>query len=220
MNPRSASPARQGRGPTRRRSRRTLGSVGRQRPLYRADDNGNGVRLFPKLFGGNDAEGWGRAFDSFQRLNEPAFEALSVTPRFDSTPRGPELTLYPGGAVGAIPLRSGTSGQVVAGFVVRPRFGWAGVGSVLSNIGWHAAPNILSMPLVPGSGREVPPWVLAGPGTRQAQGVTRCSEAWIRFPHRHASRTTRDDRVVDLHPEVPTDRSMASDSFALSRSVE
>jgi hypothetical protein len=163
MNSRSASPARQGRGPTRRRSRRTLGSVGRQRPLYRADDNGNGVRLLPKLFGGSDAEGWGRAFDSFQRLNEPAFQALSVTPRFDSTARGPELTLYPGDAVGAIPLRSGTSGQVVAGFVVRPRFGWAGVGSVLSSIGWHAAPDVLSMPLVPGSGREVPPWVLAGP---------------------------------------------------------
>lgn len=66
-------------------------------------------------------------------------------------------------SVGAIPLRSGTSGQVVAGFVVRPRFGWTGIGSILENIGWHAAPDILPMPLVPGSGREVPPWVLAGP---------------------------------------------------------
>ena len=65
--------------------------------------------------------------------------------------------------VGAIPLRSGTSGHVVAGYVVRPRFGWSGVGSILSETGWHSAPNILSMPLVPGSGREVPPWVLAGP---------------------------------------------------------
>jgi 5-methylcytosine-specific restriction endonuclease McrBC regulatory subunit McrC len=46
---------------------------------------------------------------------------------------------------------------------VRPRFGWSGVGSILSETGWHSAPNILSMPLVPGSGREVPPWVLAGP---------------------------------------------------------
>jgi len=51
----------------------------------------------------------------------------------------------------------------VAGYVVRPRFGWSGVGSILSETGWHSAPNILSMPLVPGSGREVPPWVLAGP---------------------------------------------------------
>jgi 5-methylcytosine-specific restriction endonuclease McrBC regulatory subunit McrC len=34
---------------------------------------------------------------------------------------------------------------------------------VLSEIGWHAAPDFLEQPLVPGSGREVPPWVLAGP---------------------------------------------------------
>jgi hypothetical protein len=151
------------RGPVRRRARGPLGSAGRQQPLYRADDSGDGVHLSPKLFGGNDLEGWGRSFDSFHRLNEPAFKALAVTPRFESTPRGPELKLYPGASVGAIPLRSGTSGHVVAGFVVRPRFGWTGIGSILAHLGWHAAPDILSMPLVPGSGREVPPWVLAGP---------------------------------------------------------
>lgn len=71
--------------------------------------------------------------------------------------------MRPSGHAGAIPLRSGTTGQVVAGFVVRPRFGWSGVGSILANTGWHASPDILSMPLVPGSGREVPSWVIAGP---------------------------------------------------------
>src|SRR4030095_9316374 len=118
------------RGLARRRSRGPLGS-GRQKPLYRADDSGDGVHLSPRLFGGSDVEGWGRAFESFQRLNESAFKALALTPRFESTPRGPELKLFPGAHVGAIPLRSGTSGHVVAGFVVRPRFGWSGVGSIL-----------------------------------------------------------------------------------------
>lgn len=151
------------RGRARRKSRGPLGSAGRQKPLYRADDSGDGVHLSPRLFGGSDVEGWGRSFESFQRLNESAFKALALTPRFESTPRGPELKLYPRAHVGAIPLRSGTSGHIVAGFVVRPRFGWSGVGSILTHIGWHAAPDILSMPLVPGSGREVPPWVLAGP---------------------------------------------------------
>lgn len=163
MNTRSVSTSPRRRSAVRRRAHGPIRSPGRQQPLYRADDNGDGVRLVPRLFGGTDLEGWGRSFESFQRLNEPAFKALAVTPRFESTPRGPELKLYPGGAVGAIPLRSGTSGQVVAGFVVRPRFGWPGVGSILVNIGWHATPSILSMPLVPGSGREVPSWVLAGP---------------------------------------------------------
>src|SRR5262249_42388229 len=46
---------------------------------------------------------------------------------------------------------------------IEPRFGWAGVGRVLVATGWAGAPEILDFPLVPGSGREVLPWVLAGP---------------------------------------------------------
>jgi hypothetical protein len=150
---------------TRKRiqTRAPLGKPGSQRPLYRVDDNGDGACLSPAEFGGNDLEGWGRSFESFHRLNEAGLKALAIRPEFESTPQGPKLILYPGDHVGAIPLRSGTSGQVVAGLVVRPRFGWSGIGSILADIGWHAAPDILSMPLVPGSGREVPPWVLAGP---------------------------------------------------------
>ncbi len=34
---------------------------------------------------------------------------------------------------------------------------------MLGEIGWYTSPEILGGPLVPGSGREVPPWVLAGP---------------------------------------------------------
>ena len=146
--------------PRRRWRTRAAPQQGR---LYRADDNGAGVELDPAAFGGSSEEGWGRAYESFRRLNEEAFAVLGVRAQFQSTARGPVLTLYPGGNVGAIPLRSGTSGHVVAGYVVRPRFGWSGVGSILSETGWHSAPTILSMPLVPGSGREVPPWVLAGP---------------------------------------------------------
>jgi hypothetical protein len=117
----------------------------------------------PEQFGGSAEEGWGRAYESFLRLNESAFRALGVTARFDSTDRGPRLSLYPGGRAGAIPLRSGTTGHVAGGYVVRPRFGWPGVGGILSLTGWHSGPEILPMPLVPGSGREVPPWVIAGP---------------------------------------------------------
>jgi hypothetical protein len=102
MNPRvRAAPLR--RSAIRRRVRGPIGSAGRQQPLYRADDNGDGVRLVPRLFGGTDLEGWGRSFESFQRLNEHAFKALAVTPRFESTPRGPELKLYPGGRLVRFP---------------------------------------------------------------------------------------------------------------------
>jgi hypothetical protein len=52
---------------------------------------------------------------------------------------------------------------VKAGLLIRPRFGWAGVGNVMQQTGWAASPEFLDAPLVPGSARDVPPWVLAGP---------------------------------------------------------
>jgi hypothetical protein len=73
------------------------------------------------------------------------------------------MRIKPGGHTGAVPLRSAQTQAVVGGLVVVPRFGWAGVGRVLQQTGWAAAPEFLELPLVPGSGREIPPWVLAGP---------------------------------------------------------
>jgi len=60
-------------------------------------------------------------------------------------------------------LRSAQTGAVVAGLIVEPRFGWSGTGSIMSEVGWSAGPQFLDIPLVPGSGRQIPPWVLAGP---------------------------------------------------------
>jgi len=96
-------------------------------------------------------------------MNEVALRALDVQGELFARSEGVSIRLVPGGHTGAIPLRSAQSGKVGGGFVVRPRFGWAGVGHVLSEIGWYTSPEILGGPLVPGSGREVPPWVLAGP---------------------------------------------------------
>ena len=139
--------------------------------MYRAVDNGPGVALDADAFGGSGEEGWGRAYESFLRLNESALASLGAAARFDRTPRGPALTLHPGGHAGAIPLRSATTGHVAGGFIVRPRFGWTGVGNILRGTGWSSAPDILPMPLVPGSGREVPPWVLAGPVIARLQAM-------------------------------------------------
>lgn len=94
---------------------------------------------------------------------EPALTSLDVTAEVGSSETGVRVKLVPGGRAGAIPLRSAQTGHVSSGFVVEPRFGWSGVGHVLSQTGWAASPEFLEGPLVPGSGREVPPWVLAGP---------------------------------------------------------
>src|SRR5262249_53885760 len=107
--------------------------------------------------------GWGPFSGSFLRANRGALDGLELKPELVGTAQGAVLRLVAGGRAGAVALRSAHAGQVVAGVVVRTLFGWAGVGSVLPETGWHAAPQFLELPLVPGSGREVPPWVLAGP---------------------------------------------------------
>jgi hypothetical protein len=96
-----------------------------------------------------------------------------------------------------MPLSSGRTGHVVGGLVIRPRFGWSGVGRVLGEIGWHASPEFADLPLVPGSGREVPPWVLAGPV------LARLSELLhrLRRGYREARETLQSPRGRILWPD-------------------
>ncbi len=107
--------------------------------------------------------GWGSYLAPFLATNRHALNALNLEPRVVSGRDGIRLELQPGMRAGAVPLRSAVSGRVTGGIVISPRFGWPGVGQVLSVTGWGSGPEFLSLPLVPGSGREVPPWVLAGP---------------------------------------------------------
>ena len=135
-----------------------------QKPLFVGTDHGNPIILSaehfaPKQQGG----GWGAFAEPFLRANEEAFRCLELTPELGAGSQGAVIRLRPGGRAGAMPLRSAHTNHVVGGVVVKPRFDWTGVGRVLSDIGWHASPRFVDLPLVPGSGREVPPWVLAGP---------------------------------------------------------
>ena len=135
-----------------------------QRPLYTAVDHGHPVQIRQTDFAPQSRSGgWGTFAESFIRFNEAQLRELDVA--FDLVPSSPEpaIQLRPGGRAGAVPLRSAQTGAVVAGLVVKPRFGWTGVGSVMSETGWAASPTFLDVPLVPGSARQVPPWVLAGP---------------------------------------------------------
>ncbi len=129
-----------------------------------AVDHGPPVIFGPRAFApAQRGGGWGPFSETFLRMNEASLRALDVKADLAPGPEGAAVGFVPGGRAGAIPLRSAQTGNVVGGFVVRPRFGWAGVGRVLGEIGWYASPEFLDTPLVPGSGREVPPWVLAGP---------------------------------------------------------
>jgi len=156
--------------PVRRRTRRpaSLGrrsyQAPRQRPLLSGADHGSPISIPADEFvPRQQTPGWGPFAEAFLRANEEAFRALELRPELGAGTKGMVIRLHPGGRTGAAPLRSAQTGHVVGGVVIRPRFGWSGVGRVLSEVGWHASPQFIDLPLVPGSGREVPPWVLAGP---------------------------------------------------------
>lgn len=134
------------------------------KPLLVGTDHGPPITVPAHRFAPPQRVGdWGAYADTFLRFNSEAFRALDVQPQVASSASGPAIRLVPGGRSGAVPLRSGMTGQVEGGLIVKPRFGWPGVGRILHETGWHAAPEFLESPLVPGSAREVPPWVLAGP---------------------------------------------------------
>ncbi|MFO0757877.1 MAG: hypothetical protein U0359_15380 [Byssovorax sp.] len=138
--------------------------IGPPKPLYATTDHGAGIVVAPELFAPLQRNGgWGPFLDPFLHANERALALLDVRPEIKGGSDGAVLRLVPSGRAGAIPLRSSQTQQVLGGLVVRPRFGWPGLGRVLSETGWHAGPEFLELPMVPGSGREVPPWVLAGP---------------------------------------------------------
>ncbi len=134
------------------------------KPLLHGTDNGPAVRLNPLHFAPPQRDrGWGAFLDGFIQANEQALARLDCRADVAGGPEGAVVRIKPGGHTGAVPLRSAQTQSVVGGLVIRPRFEWAGVGRVLHETGWVAAPEFLDLPLVPGSGREIPPWVLAGP---------------------------------------------------------
>jgi hypothetical protein len=71
------------------------------------------------------------------------------------------LVIKTGIKVGAFPLLSPTSGKPEYGMVIKPRFEWAGIGNMLAQMGWRIVPTLLKLPLIPGTERKVPPWVLS-----------------------------------------------------------
>ncbi len=157
------------------RVRRTTASVtGAWRPrVYspiKLDDQGASYNVPPSLFpfAGRD-QSWNSRADNFLQANRQQLNALEVEAELVSKIDEIQLRLKPGGTIGAVPLRAPDTHRVTTGLIVKPRFGWDGIGPLLQYIGWAATPRILEMPLVPGSAREVPTWVLAGPILRRLE---------------------------------------------------
>ena len=177
------------------RHRRQILKAPTTRPLYSSVDHGHPIALSADVLLRGSRDGWGGLADRFQSLNRVALDALDVQLRLDSNLTGSRLHVIPGGRAGAVPLRSPITGEVAAGLLIKPRFGWSGVGQILQETGWHAAPDVLEMPVVPGSASEVPPWVLAGPVLSRLADLLRDSKARVPVHRRHSSAAEGHDSV-------------------------
>jgi hypothetical protein len=142
----------------------------RENCLVVLPDQGAARKLSPDLLGtkGRDRT-WNAYIDSFLRANGAMLNALDINVTYSAGTEEIEMSLKANGMIGAIPLRAPDTHKVIGGVVVEPRYGWGSVGSLFSSIGWSAAPEILKAPMVPGSAREIPPWVIAGPAVRQLE---------------------------------------------------
>jgi hypothetical protein len=96
---------------------------------------------------------------SLQNRDLLALLEARITTEYDGTEV--RLHLISGNRVGAIPLISPASARADFGLVIKPRFPWAGIGPMMSAMGWRVSPQPMKLPLLKRSERRVPPWVLS-----------------------------------------------------------
>ena len=153
---------------SRRRHARGLSSLPAARPLIATTDHGQSAWVNAAMLGVN-GDGW---MEPFLTANRPFLNRLAMTTAIDA--RGElRVRLTPGPRIGAVPLLSPTTHRVVAGLLVAPRFRWSALGAVLGDIGFVLEPSVGGAPMVPGSARSVPTWMLAAPVLRRIEALLR-----------------------------------------------
>jgi hypothetical protein len=108
--------------------------------------------------------------EPFLVANAPAIQRLHLATEIRVDPQ-PRVLLTPAEKIGALPLLDPSTRRVAAGVLIEPRFRWASLGRVFSRIGFSVAPVLGRAALVPGSAREVPVWLLAGPVIERIAGM-------------------------------------------------
>ena len=173
---------------TRGRARSVRTQIPAARPLLRTTDEGEPIRIDGDLV---QAQGV-RWVDPFLAANRPALQRLGLTPEVHSS-GGLHMLLRPSGRIGAVPLVAPASRRVAAGILVSPRFRWTALGEVLSGVGFSVAPTLGGSAPVPGSTREVPSWLIAGPVVRRIE--TLLARRRTKFVPRYDVRATPRGRV-------------------------
>ncbi len=158
------------------------------RPLLRTCDYGNPIAVHACDVGAT-GERW---VEPFLAANSIGLRRLQLRHEVRADPEL-RVMLAPGPRIGAIPLLSPSTRRVAAGLLIEPRFRWAALGAVFNAIGFSVEPGLGGMPLVPGSAREVPPWMLAGPVIERIAALLRHRQRG--FVEREERRTSPRGRV-------------------------
>jgi hypothetical protein len=158
------------------------------RPLLESTDEGQAIRITGALVGAQ-GERW---IDPFLAANADALRRLNL--RVDVQSRaGLHMLLSPSGRIGAVPLVAPATRRVIAGVLVRPRFRWTALGEVVTATGFAHPPVLGGGPLVPGSARGVPAWLVAGPVVSRIEAML--ARRRSTFSETHEVRTSPRGRV-------------------------
>ena len=137
----------------------------RQVACFETEDNREvkipGVALIMGDQGRNPEGQAARLAHQFVRQNRGVLNDFGIESDVHFDGASVEMRLRTGGRVGALPLLSPTSGRPDYGLIIKPRFGWQGIGPMLGAMGWKILPEPLPLPMLPRSDRKIPPWVLA-----------------------------------------------------------
>jgi hypothetical protein len=108
-----------------------------------------------------DASRDARLAHQFIERNAATLGKFSIDARVEFDGTDVFVAFQSGSQIGAFPLASPITGKLEIALVVRPRFGWTGLGRVLGTSGFKVIPQVLSLPLLPKTEREIPDWILS-----------------------------------------------------------
>ena len=173
----------------------------------------------------------------FLKFNQDSFDALDVEPQAVYTGNAVKLKLTSHTKIGAVPLRSPITFKSEYSLIIKPRFGWNGVGPILLSTGWKVLPDILRMPSLKISERRIPPWVLSSvilsrldnlirnlnrqfEMVEAEQPIPRGTVNWTRY----AQNNIPDGKLLSLpcrYPDLKEDRNLtAALHFVLNRQLQ
>lgn len=89
--------------------------------------------------------------------------------------------------VGAIPLISPITYKQDFNLIVRPRFGWNGIGPAMLLTGLRVMPKILPLPQLSISEKKIPPWLLSTVILSRVEGLLKENERNFEFKHQNLS---------------------------------